>query len=570
MDDSRISRIYVQGQSLIELLVAISIGAILIIAAVSVIVPALLVNRQVVPIQTGASLGAELLNNVRAWSEGDWHNILALATGTANPYYLNTTSSPFSLSGSSGGSSSSFNGYSYERSLTVNHTYVSGTQAFFPVLVSGTYSWLAATSSGGYAQNPSGYDVIFTSDSGCASELNWEVETYTSASGVVNYWVQVPSISDSSDATVYVCYGNSAITTDQSNKTGTWDANYKGIWHLPDGTSLTTQDSTSLGDNLSLLGGSSIAATGEIGGAASFNGSTYFGSTYTANFKFSLPVTFELWYKRNTATQAGVLLGITGAGGNAGIGIGVGNVGGYFANGSIVVMRPGVYNGGISVAPADTNWHHLAVTVNTTNGSLVYIDGSYVGTETNTSNINGATNCAAFTGAWAYYVNSYFNGLTDELRISNAIRTASWIKTEYNNQSNPDTFSTMGVQVGAGGGGGGGGSGIQSITIGTSTYSRYFYVNDVYRTGGNIVTSGGTYDPSTKFVTVVYQLPSGVTSSFAAYLTRHGQMIYDQTDWSGGSGASGPATTTDDNFVTSSGISYTTTTGSIYVAIPGY
>jgi hypothetical protein len=39
-----------------------------------------------------------------------------------------------------------------------------------------------------------------------------------------------------------------------------------------------------------------------------------------------------------------------------------------------------------------------------------------------------------------------FNGLLDELRVSNIARSAGWIATQYNNQSNPATFLSVGAQ----------------------------------------------------------------------------------------------------------------------------
>ena len=46
---------------------------------------------------------------------------------------------------------------------------------------------------------------------------------------------------------------------------------------------------------------------------------------------------------------------------------------------------------------------------------------------------------------------SVFNGLIDEVRISNTARSPSWILTEYNNQNNPSTFYTIGSEQGGGG-----------------------------------------------------------------------------------------------------------------------
>jgi hypothetical protein len=116
-------------------------------------------------------------------------------------------------------------------------------------------------------------------------------------------------------------------------------------------------------------------------------------------------------------------------------------------------------------------------------------------------------------------------------------------------------------------------SGIQSLVLGTTTFTRYFYLSDVYRTSGGNATStasGNAYDPSTKQIFVVYNWTHGQTSTISTYLTRNDDAVIDQTDWSGGPGASGVATSASSQFATSSNIDYSTTTGALYVSIPGY
>lgn len=110
-------------------------------------------------------------------------------------------------------------------------------------------------------------------------------------------------------------------------------------------------------------------------------------------------------------------------------------------------------------------------------------------------------------------------------------------------------------------------SGIESVLISTTTYARYFYVSDVYRDStGNITTSGGTYDPSTKQVTVVYGWTGGTTSTVSEYLTRNRQNIYNQTDWTGGaSSTGGAASTAGFQFSSSSNINIASPPGSIVV-----
>ena len=112
---------------------------------------------------------------------------------------------------------------------------------------------------------------------------------------------------------------------------------------------------------------------------------------------------------------------------------------------------------------------------------------------------------------------------------------------------------------------------VQSLVVGTSTYTRSFYLMDVERdSGGNIVTSGGTYDPSTKLLTVVYGWLGGTVNSMTTYLVRGNNSVFYQTSWAGGPGASGPVTSTNSQFASSTNVDYGTATGSLYVAIPGY
>jgi Tfp pilus assembly protein PilV len=84
------------GQSIIEVLVATAVGSIMVIAAVSLISPALRGNRDVANIQMGSAIAKEAIDQVRAWGEADWHNLSNLSTSSANTYFL-VPSSPFAV-----------------------------------------------------------------------------------------------------------------------------------------------------------------------------------------------------------------------------------------------------------------------------------------------------------------------------------------------------------------------------------------------------------------------------------------------------------------------------------------
>jgi type II secretory pathway pseudopilin PulG len=83
------------GQSLAELVIAIAVGSVMILAAITAVVPALKGSAQVVRAQMAASGARELMDNVRAWSRADWHDLSSLSKSSSSPYFLTITSSSF-------------------------------------------------------------------------------------------------------------------------------------------------------------------------------------------------------------------------------------------------------------------------------------------------------------------------------------------------------------------------------------------------------------------------------------------------------------------------------------------
>src|SRR5205823_4097856 len=161
-----------------------------------------------------------------------------------------------------------------QRSLTIDHTKVPSTQSNFTVLVSLTDPALKTVANGGHVANANGYDIGIYADSGGTTKLKWEVEKYDGVTGNLIAWVKIPSVSSSSDTVFYLMYGDSTINTDQSDPPNTWDSNFKSVWHLGNGSTLSLNDSTSNGSSLANVGATG-ATTGKIsGGAGPFNGTS--------------------------------------------------------------------------------------------------------------------------------------------------------------------------------------------------------------------------------------------------------------------------------------------------------
>lgn len=169
-----------------------------------------------------------------------------------------------------------FGAYSYVRSVTIDHTQVGGSDSTnFPVVITGTHQYLAVVGSGGQVTSASGYDIVFTSDMGCTMTLNFERVFWTSTTGSAEFWVKVPTVSHTTNTIFYLCYGNSSITTDQSNPTAVWPTRYKAVYHMQTGGTAggTAVDST--GNNTGTVGASSTMteAPAVIGNGYSTGGS---------------------------------------------------------------------------------------------------------------------------------------------------------------------------------------------------------------------------------------------------------------------------------------------------------
>lgn len=342
--------------------------------------------------------------------------------------------------------------FQYRRTITVDHTKVPNTdQTNFPVLVSFTDATFKNTSSGGHVESVNGYDINFYSDSSATTKLKWEMESYNSATGAVVAWVLVTSLSHTSDNVFYVFYGDAAIVTFQGDINGTWNSNFKGVWHLGAGLAYSN-DSTSNGNNGTTHGSSQT--TGQIDGAGSFNGTTDYidnGAGSSLNLTANSVLTISCWFNLTAKATAGnypIFAGIRNAS-NDGYWL---EEQGDAGNINFVTHQVGTYytcgfaESGISTG----TWYHLVGVFSGTgaNQQKIYLNGTQQATITG-SYANPSYN---FLIAKDPVGSTWFtNGKIDEVRFLATDVSADWVATEYNNQSSPSTFFTLGSETPIGG-----------------------------------------------------------------------------------------------------------------------
>jgi hypothetical protein len=341
-----------------------------------------------------------------------------------------------------------------QRSMTINHTKVPSTQSNFTALVSVTDPALKTVANGGHVANANGYDIGFYADSGGTIKLKWQVEKYDGTAGNLIAWVKIPSVSSSTDTVFYLMYGNSAINTDQSDPPNTWDSNFKGVWHMNDNAANTTiRESTVTGANgTNNANTSSKTATGQIGNALSYNGSTD-GSFATINLSATNIVTLSFWMKWTTNANDDDLAFEYTPNYNS-------NAGGFIADWNTSSLGGGRFETGMGkgggtywtdffTRPSAGTWHLVHLVFNRSGSTdKAYVDGV---SQTLTAGTRTAGSLGNFSNSSLYFMSRAANalnaaGMLDEVRLSTMERNASWVATEYNNQSSPGTFIAMGSE----------------------------------------------------------------------------------------------------------------------------
>jgi hypothetical protein len=322
-------------------------------------------------------------------------------------------------------------GWQYLKVITLNHSQVAATQTGFPVLIPITDDHDLAAHA-----RTNGTDLVFTDTGG--NLLPFEIESsYLPDGGATGgtqarVWVNLPILSSTTDTVINLRYGNPACTTSKQNAPLVWTNGFVGVWHLGE-TDSPACDSTANATTLAGNSGSEFGVGGEIGNAVSFNGTTGFLTTSNA-------AALELTGSPGTIS-AWIYPKALGAGSRV-CSAGSTNEGYQFALGASNTFRfatSGVYVYSTNTVSSNV-WQQIAATWDGANARL-YLQGASAGTGALAAyppNNGSIFNIGVSSGGI-----SFFNGVVDEVRISNLARSATWLATEYNNQNNPAGFATF-------------------------------------------------------------------------------------------------------------------------------
>ncbi|MHA2600977.1 MAG: LamG-like jellyroll fold domain-containing protein [Candidatus Thorarchaeota archaeon SMTZ1-83] len=361
----------------------------------------------------------------------------------------------------SGGSLHEIPSFRYRKDIVIDHTQVDGNLIDFPVFIDISDSDLRNTD----RVQPDGDDILFVSNGiVLAHEIEIFNQTSNSTHARLVAWVKA-NLSSTVDTTIAMYYGN-PIVGSQENPSEVWTSDFVGVWHLDEslsGVEGEIVDSTSY-DNDGYSRGSmdstdSIPA--KLGTGIELDGIDDF-LVVPDSLSLDSVVgrgTLEAWvnwqdssdgrYQRimvssnrfagpSTAHNDGFEWGVQPEGDNFFY-----PWGGDQPNYN---MATNPFTNGI--------WHRVTITLDYSSKEVkLYLDGNLLTWTSENVPTYWVKLASLDDWFWGGTMEPYHRGdqcmagMFDEIRVSDVVRSAEWIATEYSNQNDPDGFYALGSEM---------------------------------------------------------------------------------------------------------------------------
>ncbi|WP_254510724.1 DUF2341 domain-containing protein [Anatilimnocola floriformis] len=280
---------------------------------------------------------------------------------------------------------------------------------------------------------PQGEDIRFATSSG--ESIAHQIEEWNADQGTASVWVRVPKITGNARQMLRMFWGNAAAKS-ESNGAAVFNSSngYVAAWHMnePANDAVGTLTTTDTG---------TTASQGMIGSSRHFLP----GKGLTAGEKIeSLPQgseshSTEAWFRAEKPNVLIVSWGNEHAKGKVVVQYRSpphAHVDCYFSGGNV--------NGAIPLSTGD--WHHVVHTYEKGEAKL-YVNGQLdVTNKGQGPPLEIKRPARLWIGGW--YNNYQFTGDIDEVRISSVVRSAEWIKLQFENQKPQQTLVGPLVQTG--------------------------------------------------------------------------------------------------------------------------
>lgn len=304
-----------------------------------------------------------------------------------------------------------------------------------------------------YSQTQNGGQDLRFYDFDTNNQLDHEIESWNEA-GTSYVWVRVPQINSSSTTdAIWMYYGN-ATAPDGQDLDGTWSSAFRGVWHLNDAVPNMTDSSGNANTGTVLDNTFSVASL--FANGLGFDGAgDYVQVNASGSFNTSNNVLIEGWFRPdnlfdNTALTTFALfekfLDVSND-------VLIGLAGDDYLRDEVPIgalfLKLEKNNNRVFAWTNNTSWnagqwYHFAVQIDTGNNlnTNIYVDGvddtdpgifmdtgSHANLDFNANLGIGGGNID--TGNFAVGTQRFFQGRMEEVRFSEATRSANWIAAQY-------------------------------------------------------------------------------------------------------------------------------------------
>ena len=298
----------------------------------------------------------------------------------------------------------------------------------FPLLVRLNSDWFDFRQA-----KANGEDLRFSTASG--TPLAYQIEDWDAAKGTASIWVRIPNIKGNSRQEIRLHWGKPDAASESNGAAVFNESNgYLSVWHMND----TVKDEVG---SLESKDVGTTATAGVVGQARHLaGGQGIFGGDDIASYPMGAGShSSETWFRPEKPNGRVVAWGNEHAQGKVVM---------HYISPPHVKME--CYFSGADVVGGSTiplgQWVHVIHTYQQ-GDSRVYVNGALDGVSaTSSAPLAIKTPARLWIGGW--YHNYDFIGDVDEVRISQVVRSADWIKLQYENQKPVQTLTGPLVQPG--------------------------------------------------------------------------------------------------------------------------
>ena len=359
--------------------------------------------------------------------------------------------------------------YTYSKRIAIAHGQVPGPLTQYPFLFTEIDGDFATVGNGGHVQNTDAAggasgdltvpaDMVFSPNGDGSSPYDHEFEKYDAVTGELVAWIEIPTLSSTQDTVLYVVYGDVAVVTTQEYVRGVWSGDYQMVQHLNE-TSGAHFDSTGASkDSTGISVAAQGTAVGKADGCDDFEEASdhYVGFGQVLGFA-GFNLTLEAWIKPESLPTAGSsndeivckYRDDRDKGYRLSLNYYNGNPRARFAVGNQLAGSASIW--GATAITTTGIWYYLAGTYNTsTQALIIYLNGVPDGGGSSAGGIGSSFPRALSIGRDDEDGGRYFfDGLIDEVRMSNWVKPPDYFTTTFNNIGSPGTFYSKGSEGGA-------------------------------------------------------------------------------------------------------------------------